>query len=184
MQNIQAAVGIAPPAQPVVQVDVSSEPEWLQAPRAGSWTQFIDMFTPGTRLADIRYARDLGEEPEPREKSSITKLEFHSCGYVRLPLDFDQNVLDSTQPAAAQTATVAKRFNEFEGFMMKHGDSYLASIVNHMAPVEVQALDEAWNMTVGWLVNRPEFAADAALDGVREAGNGRFDGLIEIPRST
>ncbi|TVY34650.1 hypothetical protein LSUB1_G006148 [Lachnellula subtilissima] len=175
-----AALGLAalqlPP--PVVNIVPITPMEWL-VPRTSSWSHLIDTITPGTTLAAIRHDREMGPEPEGRGPTKLKKLEFKSCGYIRLPLDFDQTVLDHPDVQAPQIHAIAKRANDIECHMMKPMDSALGVIVNHMAPAEVATLENAWHMTVGGLANS-ELALEARLDGISNAGRGRFDGLIEV----
>ncbi|KAH7360693.1 hypothetical protein BKA65DRAFT_190865 [Rhexocercosporidium sp. MPI-PUGE-AT-0058] len=165
---------------PVAAPNPNVEPAWLKHPRAGSWADIINNITPGTTLEDIRQLREFGPEPEPKKPTKLSKLIFKSCGYVRLPLDFDQTALEPTV-APLQTAALTKRIAELDGQMMKPLEAYtMATIINHIDPVEVEALENAWNMTVGWRLSRPDLANDAQLDGFSNAGQGRFDGLIEV----
>jgi hypothetical protein len=157
-------------------------PDWLKSPRVGSWADIIETLTPDTTLADIRYARDIGPEPPARDPSNLKKLVFKSCGYVRLPLDFDQTALDP-HDIPPQVNTIAKRINDLDSFMMKPHDYTLGTIVNHMSAVESRTLENAWNMTIGWQGrSRSVLLLDAQADGVLNAGQGRFDGVIEAPR--
>lgn len=161
----------------------NGDPTWLERPRVGSWVDIINNLTPGRTLEDIRHARELGPEPEPKTPSKLTKLAFKSCGYVKLPLDFDQSILEPTllaQPPPTP-ASITKRHTELDGQMMKPLEGFtMATIINHIDPVEVQALENAWGMTVGWWQVDYELAGDAQVDGILRAGRGRFDGLIEI----
>ncbi|TVY39494.1 hypothetical protein LOCC1_G005774 [Lachnellula occidentalis] len=177
---VPPALGLAalqlPP--PVVNIVPITPAEWL-VPRTSSWSHLIDTITPGTTLADIRYDREMGPEPAVRSPTRLKKLEFKSCGYIRLPLDFDQTVLDHPDMQAPQLHAIAKRANDIECHMMKPMDSALGVIVNHMAPDEVATLENAWHMTVGGLAHS-ELALEARLDGISNPGRGRFEGLIEV----
>jgi hypothetical protein len=179
-QNGNQPPGPALPA--AAAVTTSNTPAWLQPPRPGSWAHLINTLTPGHTLEEIRYARrsDI-DELEPRDPGSITKLEFKSCGYVRLPLDFDQTALDPPLPPAPQANSVSKRISDLDFLMMKPHDYTLGLIVNHMSDVETQTLENAWNMTVGWDFSRSVLRLDSAADGVANAGNGRFDGIVRRP---
>jgi hypothetical protein len=180
-QNAQQAQN--PPAAPAAPAgNGSNEPEWLEAPRVGSWPDIIDRLTPSTTLADIRYSRDIGPEPEARVPTELSKIQFKSCGYVRLPLDFDQTSLDPPEVPAPQASTTTKRISDIDAQMMKPLDPTLGVIVNHIRGVEVATLENAWNMSVGWGIDGRELMLDAQLDGISHPGQGRFDGLIEVPR--
>ncbi|KAF8848749.1 hypothetical protein BDZ45DRAFT_605445 [Acephala macrosclerotiorum] len=175
--QVQAAVA-PPPAAPVVNADLN----WFEPPRSGSWADVIDHLTPGSNLEAIRYSRDIGPEPEPRPATNLSKLSFTSCGYVRVPLDFDQTILDPPQAAPQQAGNVAKRMNDIDGFMMKPQDPLLAVIVNHISQAEAATLQNAWSMETCWRDKHPELLADAQLDGAMNAGYGRFQGSIEVAR--
>jgi hypothetical protein len=193
--NNLAGMGIAPIA-PNIQLPVqvhapvtnnqNDDPDWLQTPRNGSWAEIIDHMTPARTLEDIRYDRNIGPEPATRVPERLAKLEFKTCGYVRLPMDFDQSALEGAgvhnNLHNLQHATVTKRVNDIDAHMMKPLDHYLAVISNHIPVVEAATLETAWAFDVGWHTSRPELSADALLDGIHNAGAGRFDGLIEVIR--
>ncbi|KAM3070278.1 hypothetical protein ACMFMG_010114 [Clarireedia jacksonii] len=162
--------------------DPPVQPNWLDHPRTGSWADCIELLTPGIRLADLRYSRDMGEAPALREQSSLRTLVFKSCGYIRLPLDFDQTTLDEpiNQHPIPSTAHIAKRINDLEGIMMKPNDTMLGTISNHIDDLETSTLENAWGMTIGWGPERAELKHEAQLDGISRAGLGRFDGSIEV----
>ncbi|KUJ20875.1 uncharacterized protein LY89DRAFT_417116 [Mollisia scopiformis] len=180
--NAQNQAPVAPPPPAPVIIN-ATDLAWFETPRPGSWADIIDHLTPGTTLEAIRHAREMGPEPEPRAETNLSKLSFTSCGYVRLPLDFDQTILDAPQGVHQQAGgTVTKRMNDIDCFMMKAQDHALAVVANHMSQLESATLENAWDMTVGWRDSRPELLPDAQLDGCMLAGFGRFDGLIEVAR--
>ncbi|CZT03604.1 uncharacterized protein RAG0_10326 [Rhynchosporium agropyri] len=170
------------PNQSVTAPHPNAPPLWLEGPRSGSWADILNRLTPSTTLEDIRYARGYAYEAEPAEPTRLTKLSFESCGYVRVPLDFDQTVLEAGMITPRQPATIKKRITELEDQMMKPLEpSILATIINHIEPVEVQTLENAWNMNVGsWRISQPDLVLDAQLDGFQNAGLGRFGGVVEI----
>ncbi|KAB8297291.1 hypothetical protein EYC80_002647 [Monilinia laxa] len=164
---------------PVTVNNPNAEPSWLSQPRYGSWAQVIDTLTPGNRLADFRYAGGFTEQPEPREQSGFKKLVFKSCGYVRIPFDFDQSSVThhGLNHRGSVPAAVTKRINDHENMMMKSGDSLLGSITNSMSDREMNTLKEAWNMNFGW--DSPQQMTEAKHDGIVHAGIGRFNGSLE-----
>ena len=172
-QPVVPGLPVSPP------VNVNLCPAWLLAPRPGSWVSVIEVLTPGQTLAQLRYARNLEQsEPEPREPGTLTKLEFKSCGYVRLPLDFDQSAIDPPTLPVAQTHAISKRIGDLEPVMLKPYDCTFGIIVNHISGRETQTLENAWNMTVGWGPSRSALLVESTADGVPNAGRGRFDGVI------
>ncbi|CAD6456595.1 41a908c4-5a8f-4477-a9a3-338a88304556-CDS [Sclerotinia trifoliorum] len=177
------ALGLAgPPAlpMPVVITSPNAQPAWLNQPRNGSWAHVIDILTPGETLADLRYARGFSEQPEPKTQSGLKELIFKSCGYVRLPLDFNQSVFnDGLNPRGSTPTGITKRINDYESMMMKSGDSLLGSIANTMSDLEVKTLKYAWDMTLGWDAFNPQQLVEAKHDGITRAGFGRFNGTIQ-----
>ena len=95
-------------------------------------------------------------------------------------MDFDQTRLDPPETPTAHTAAITKRTSDIEGFMMKPHDYFLGVIINHIDAVEEKALENAWNMRIDWRTTRPVLAAEAQADGIMNAGQGRFDGVIEV----
>lgn len=175
------ALGLAgPPAipMPVVITSPNTQPAWLNQPRNGSWAHVIDLLTPGERLADLRYARGFSEEPEPKTQNGLKELIFKSCGYVRLPLDFNQSAFNDG-PRGATPFGITKRINDYESMMMKSGDSLLGSIANTISVLEENTLENAWNMTLGWDAFDPQQLLEAKHDGITRAGLGRFNGTIQ-----
>lgn len=182
--GIPAALPIALQAVTLVPAVVAhtpyAQPDWLDPPRTGSWASIIDALTPHQTIAQCRYARGFGYEPESSSSTTIKKLDFTSCGYVRLPLDFNQMLLNSPNLTFASPA-ITKRMNDIEAYMVKPSDSLLGIIVNYMRPREVDALQNVFAFTVGWSTrgtDRDELIADCEADGFTDAGRGRFDGII------
>jgi hypothetical protein len=151
---------------------------WLDQPRDGSWAQVIDSITPSNSLASLRYARDIGPEPPVLKPTSLKKIAFNSCGYVRLPLDLDQTMLDPPNPAPLENSAVSKRRNELEQYMMKPQEHTLGTIVNFISENETRTLENAWNLRIGWSSLKNELAAQAIADGMKVPGQGRFRGRI------
>ena len=185
--NIQAAIGAAAvpnvlPQVPAPAAGASNQPQlppWLGTPRFGSWPQFINILTPGTTLSDMRRARGHAEELSDRGRNSLTKLKFESCGYVRLPLDFNQTVLDPLDYLSV-SRTLSKRVEGFDSVMMLSNDPTQAAIVNHIDVVEKQTLEEGFDFTVNWDPSRSTLFAEALLDGITHPGRGRFSGVIDV----
>ncbi|RDW59988.1 hypothetical protein BP5796_11594 [Coleophoma crateriformis] len=177
-QNVPPApVVIAPPAAPQPQ----SNQKWFDPPRVGSWPHVIDNLTPGERLAHFRHARDLGPEPPASKPTHLKRLEFRSCGYVRLALDMDQSMFDPPDAPTANTTSFLKRMNDMEGVMMKPNDPYLGVIASHIQQVEETALENGWYMQIGWSGDQwATLTTEAAADGVRSPGQGRFSGVIDV----
>jgi hypothetical protein len=173
-----------PPPPPAPAVNNDPEPvglEWLEV-RSGCWSQLIDALTPGKNLADIRYDRNVGPKPPSRVPTKLKKMEFRSCGYVRMPLDFDQAMLDS--PDAPGLPLQGKKGTDYESIMMKSFDHSLATIINHISAMEAATLGNAWNIETGWTSLQADLVNESKLDGILNPGRGRFDGFIEATNLT
>jgi hypothetical protein len=181
-------VGPNPPAPPAPQTTGSTTqnqiPTWLQDPRFGSWAHIINALTPGNTLADMIFARGYGEPPSARSHSSLTTLEFESCGYVHLQLDFDQGVLDPLDHHINVGSALAKRISEIEAVMMKPDDHALGIIVNHIDKLEKDTLEEGFEMVFGWGDSRRALTVEASADGISHPGRGRFSGIIDVRRTS
>jgi hypothetical protein len=173
--------GLATPGPPPA--NINTVPAWLDPPRVGSWASVIETLTPGNTMAQVRH--DRGHDivaPEPRDTGSITKLEFKSCGYIRLPLDFDQTALDPPTVPPPQTNTISKRISDIDFLMMKPHDYTLGIIINHISDVEIATLENVYNMDLGWGNDRQVLLLEATADGIAHPGQGRFSGVIWEPQ--
>lgn len=154
---------------------------WLDEPRDWSWAYIIDRVTPSRTLADERYSRDLGPKPLFRRPTSLTSLSFVSCGYVRLPIDLDQSILDPPLASASELASLSKRKSDLSQFMMVAGDQNVGTIVPHIEDDEVRTLNLAWHLLPGWDQSMLDSLGPLSmLDGVREPGKGRFRGTVTV----
>ena len=172
--------GLATPAP--LSPQNNTVPAWLGPPRVGSWASVIETLTPGTTIAQVRH--DRGHDvvaPESRDTGSIAKLEFKSCGYVRLPLDFDQTALDPPTVPPPQSNTISKRIGDIDSFMMKPHDYTLGNIINHISDVEIATLENVYNMSLGWGNDYQALRLEATADGIAHPGQGRFSGIIWEP---
>lgn len=186
--NLQAFAAVpnppAPNPPPAVTVPAPQPldgPEWLQHTRQGSWAAIIENLTPATTLAQQRFERDIvADPPPPRRTGKLEKLIFESCGYVRLPLDFDQTILDPPE-VPTQVAAISKRMTDLEPFMMKPNDHALGVIINHMDLAEKRTLENGFFLDVGWNMDAKQtiLAAESVVDGIVHPGKGRFGGIIE-----
>jgi hypothetical protein len=181
VQNAQAPP--APPGIPTGAASATSNYDWLEPPRSGSWASIIETFTPAVTLTQQRYLKeDTGPEPPARNTGRLAKLEFKSCGYIRLPLDFDQTILEPPEAPTAQVSSITKKISDLDNYMMKPHDPTLGVIINHIDASEVKTLENGFLLTVGWDkldVTRALLASEALVDGIAHPGQGRFSGIIE-----
>ncbi|KAK4986567.1 hypothetical protein LTR66_007832 [Elasticomyces elasticus] len=151
-------------------------PHWTEGHREGSWPELIDTLSPGITFEHCRmYERG---EPEPqRPYTSLTELEFISCGYAFIkPLHFAQYVLEPIR-RSVYSAYFTMRFEMLLPSMMITDDPYLGIIVQYMSERELEALQRAWGMRSGW--SDIKKAEEATFDGMLPGGTGRFSGRIE-----
>lgn len=179
---VNAALGLInlvhnPPPYPIL--PDSPMPVWLMGPRIGSWTYFINALTPGKTMDDMRYDQGYTTEKPVRRPTTLRKLTFKSCGYVRMPLHLEQTILD---PEAVQSFNhnLDKIIQECEDFMMTTDDPTLGVIINHIHKLEVQTLDQGFNFTLGWDSSRAALFAECVQDGITHPGQGRFSGTVDM----
>jgi hypothetical protein len=178
-----AAVAAAAAAAAAAQA--AGPQDWLEA-RSGSWATIIELLTPN-EAQSMEYRRQIDRDPyfQPSgQKPSglpTSVLEFKSCGYVRLQLDFDQTALDPVELPTPQPAATLKRVTDIESYMLKPQDHYLGEIVNHVNATEVRQLQSVFVMQFGWDgLEEPygSMAAEATVDGIAKPGEGRFSGTL------
>ncbi|KAI9740731.1 MAG: hypothetical protein M1818_004696 [Claussenomyces sp. TS43310] len=152
---------------------------WLDQPRVSSWTHVIDNITPSLTLSHLRHSHGLESEPPPFKATKLKQIVFESCGYIKLPLNLDQSMLETPRPATADDLGVSKRRADLVMHMMKVPEHTLGTVVPYMPASEISTLHLAWGLFDGWSSAR--FAALASLavaDGFQDPGRGRFYGSI------
>jgi len=184
--NPGAITNVAPPAAAPAQTQTTgiepAPPSWLDEPSPGSWADIIDRITPGKTLAAYRFEAELGPEPPEPRPTNLVKIYFISCGYVRLPLDFNQLMLEG--PASnSENTTITKRRSDLENHMMKTSDYCLGTIINYISQEEFTTLEMAWNIEPGWSLDMNKALASLFIeDGIPNPGTGRFRGIIAAPQ--
>lgn len=176
----QPPVVIQAPANPAAPTPAAPA-SWRRDPRNGSWAHIIDNLTPCKTMAMIRYDSDRNYEkpPTPRPQK-LRKLEFISCGYVHLPLDYDQSVLQPPNFGAAEANDRIRRRHEHEQYMLKSLDAAMGTIINHIHPIEALQLEHAFNMQLGWQGDDARLREERAeADGIVSPGTGRFTGTVQ-----
>lgn len=187
--NLQAVAGQnaqVAPVPPLVLPVTAPDTDPFEPPRDGSWASIVDALTPGDTLAQQRHRRDTnGLEPPADDTGRFTKLEFKSCGYVRLPLALDQTVLDPPEGPAPRAHALTIQMRDLDRYMMHPIDIALGVIVNYIDPNESRTLESGFLLRVGWDDLDPSQAlltSDAKVDGITFPGKGRFSGIIERAR--
>ncbi|KAH8815758.1 hypothetical protein F5884DRAFT_724122 [Xylogone sp. PMI_703] len=174
-----AMIAGPPNQQPQLNNTEIAQQNWFKQPRMGSWAWFLESTAPNQKLQHIRQSNEIEIEPPSYLPSRLAKIKFESCGYVKLPLDFDQSMLD--RPAARLTESASSRKKELEEWMMKTDDSNLGVIANYIDPVEEMTLENAWDLKFGWPARRKRLITEAKADGLPFPGKGRFSGEVDIP---
>lgn len=180
----------APPGGHVSRVDSEAPPEppasscLKIALRDGSWPEVINAITPGRTLDHHRYLHgflkdELHDAPKSRDVGRLCRIEFVSCGYVRLTnlknLDQDPICLPMSNPPQC----LRLRAHYLKAFMMANeSDVLLGSIAPAMAKRESDVLQLAWGMRMGW--GEDDWSQyENREDGQPVGGSGRFSGVVE-----
>lgn len=145
-------------------------------PWEGSWTEVIDVITPGPNL------RDFGSEYSQADKertTSLKSIDFVSCGYARLPYSpFEQDFLENMIGAGGQRPTpmFIRRAQTLLPSMLSAKWPLQGEIIQETSDEELATLYAGWNLETGWkdedLAKAPEY------DGLLPGGTGRFTGTV------
>jgi len=161
---------------------VSRDAQWEDQEVYGdTWAGVIDAITPGKHLQGLRRnrykERTSYSQLEPSPRGKLRRLEFKSCGYVRLgfqKLDtlFTPKVWKLSDPLAT-----SQRYKDLEKVMMEAHDPCLGTIVPYIFNYEKVVLTGAWEMSLGWTGIEQWWTKE---DGWSTPGGaGRFTGVLE-----
>jgi len=156
---------------------------WLRrSPRKGSWADVIDTVTPGETLAHQKYLRAIipsDEVPVPRQRGNLARINFNSCGYVRLTnADATFHQHDIGRVVGGPPPCLESRYDWLEGVMLQcRDDHFLGQIVPSMVAYEKALLKHGFGMQMGW--GDDEAKWESLEDGQPEGGSGRFSGSVE-----
>ncbi|KAI4204579.1 MAG: hypothetical protein LQ346_001588 [Caloplaca aetnensis] len=159
---------------------------WLGAdPTPGCWSDVINKITPGHGIQRMRilYGRTDVEEPEPPLQTSLRRITFNSCGYVRLAA-VSHNFLDQSavpQLIRGSPPTCLTQRSEMLQRLMMHApdDFLLGDIVQTLMDEEEGCLQAVWGMAMGWGKGREKEKWNVREDGLGEGGLGRFKGRVK-----
>ena len=154
-------------------------------PRKGSWGEIIDKITPGKTIVQQRYILFNGSHTPPtpyppsNTATSLKRITFTSCGYVRLRNHKTLIQDDICDVVEKVPRCLRHRYQILWGIMM-HGDSdeLLGWIAPDMPAQEKGILEHAFGMRMGWEED-DESKYEAREDGQPWGGSGRFSGVIE-----
>lgn len=152
--------------------------DWLDYEvRKGSWPDVINSITPGETLDQKRFLYGYVEDPPlPQSLGSLRRIEFISCGYVRLPKlrTLDQQAIGKVEPTYINC--LRQRSNDLGHVMMSTEDKFLGQIVPTIDLDEYMLLNSAFGMTSGWGDDDSKY--ENREDGQPEGGSGRFSGSL------
>ncbi|MCJ1269647.1 hypothetical protein MMC22_009539 [Lobaria immixta] len=152
--------------------------DWLDYKEGkGSWPDVINAITPGETLDQKRFLFGHVEDaPLSRPPGSLRRIEFISCGYVRLPKlrTLDQQAVGKVE--STYISCLRQRSNELAHVMMSTEDNFLGQIVPTIDLDEYMLLTSAFGMTSGWGDDDSKY--ENREDGQLEGGSGRFNGSL------
>ena len=158
----------------------SSDKHWLvTAGRIGSWRNVIDCITPGPTVDLLRYAYHHADVAPKRRNSPLERINFRSCGYVKLPVQegLGQDVLGQVT-IRPDIACLEKRAMDLIPVMMhRNSDLLLGQIVPSLSEEELEVFKDCFPMTVGWGDDATKYFNHE--DGQPTGGTGRFSGHVE-----
>lgn len=152
---------------------------WMvESRRIGSWGNVIDAITPGPTVDLLRYAyQHLHDVPEMRDAGQLERINFVSCGYVKLVnmKDFNQGFLGEVYNGPPHY--LRKRAIDLMPIMMQRNDDpLLGQIIPTLHDHELEVLQTAFPMEI----NRKDVTGwDNREDGQPIGGSGRFSGHVE-----
>lgn len=152
---------------------------WMvESRRVGSWGNVIDAITPGPTIELLRYAyQHLHDVPKMRDPGSLERIDFVSCGYVKLVnmKEFNQAFLGEANNNPPHC--LRKRALDLMPIMMhRNDDSLLGQIIPLLHDHELEVLQTAFPMEMSW---NELTAWDNREDGQPIGGSGRFSGHVK-----
>lgn len=152
---------------------------WIvESRRVGSWGNVIDAITPGPTVDFLRYAyQHLHDAPEVRDSGALERINFVSCGYVKLVnmKDFNQAFLGEV--CNNPPHCLRKRAIDLMPIMMhRNDDPLLGQIIPTLHDHELEVLRTAFPMKID---SNDVTEWDHCEDGQPIGGSGRFSGYVE-----
>lgn len=152
--------------------------DWLEyKERKGSWPDVINAITPGETLDQKRFLYGHREdEPPPQSSGPLRRIEFISCGYIRLT---KLRILDQQTIGRVESTYInclRQRSMDLAHVMMSTEDHFLGQIVPTIDLDEYLLLNSAFGMTSGWGDDGSKY--ENREDGQPEGGSGRFNGSL------
>ena len=152
---------------------------WLtQGSRVGSWANVMNAITPGPTRELLRYAYQyLDDAPRLHDSGSLQRIEFVSCGYVKLKnmKNFPQAFLGFAE--GGPPGYLGQRALDLMPVMMhRPGDQLLGTLITYFSESELESFRTEFPMDIGWKSKRKYQNYE---DGRAPGGSGRFSGYLE-----
>lgn len=152
---------------------------WMvESRRIGSWGNVIDAITPGPTVNLLRYAyQHLHDVPKMRNPGPLERINFVSCGYVKLVnmKDFNQAFLGEVNNNPPHC--LRKRALDLMPIMMhRNDDPLLGQIIPLLHDHELEVFHTAFPMETNW---KDVTEWDNCQDGQPIGGSGRFSGHVK-----
>ena len=152
---------------------------WMvESCRIGSWGNVIDAITPGPTIQLLRYAyQHLHDVPDFRDPGPLERINFVSCGYVKLVnmKDFNQSFLGEI--ISNPPHCLRKRAVDLMSIVMhRNDDPLLGQIIPTLQSYEQEVFQTAFPMEMNL---KTESKLDNQEDGQPIAGSGRFSGSVK-----
>ena len=151
--------------------------------RIGSWGEVIDKITPGKTIDQRRAQLNHSiQNPKVRKPTCLQRIEFVSCGYVRLLRHFALIQDTIAEVMRRPPRCLRHRYRVLSKIMMKADhDVLLGTIAPAMPKLESDVLQVAFHMRMGW--KKSDLTQyETREDGQPVGGSGRFSGVVS--RST
>ena len=151
---------------------------WMvESRRIGSWGNVIDAITPGPTVELLRYAyQHIHGVPQMRDPGALERINFVSCGYVKLVnmKDFNQSSLGEVNNSPPHC--LRKRAIDLMPIIMhRNDDPLLGQIIPTLHDHDLEVLQTAFPMEM----NRDDQNKwDYLEDGQPIGGSGRFSGHV------
>ena len=152
---------------------------WMvESRRVGSWGNAIDAISPGPTIELLRYAyQHLHDVSEMRDSGPLERINFVSCGYVKLVnmKDFNQAFLGEANNNPPHC--LRKRALDLMPIMMhRNDDPLLGQIIPMLHEHDLEVLQTGFPMEANL---KDETAWDSREDGQPIGGSGRFSGHVQ-----
>lgn len=142
-------------------------------PRSGSWTEILDIISPGINLAHFG---NMHSQANGNRNTSLQTIEIISCGYVRFPKFRIEQPGDEFGPVSFQDQWFLDRYRNLASAMLPTDDARLGHIVQRLDSRERVVLELVWSIRRNCWTD--EEASAVEFDGLGRGGFSRISGII------